>query len=406
MNNKFSLRDKNLHVVEKRRIWFMIPVIIVLIALIEFFAFAGVNNWDFSEGLNIGIDFTGGTQITVALGDNYSEAKLNEVTSVVNGHGVTVSYAQKTGTGSSSAALVKFKNLYSDNEQNNNLVADITTDLEQHFGVEVAASSVGSTASGDLLATAFLSIFVAAICIFIYIIFRFELWSGLSAVIALFHDLIIMFSLTLICRIEINASFIAALITILAYSINDTIVIFDRIREYVKDNIGNRIDYSEIANHAIASSMTRSIYTSITTLLTIAIVAICIPQIRNFAFPIIFGILAGTFSSIFIAAPLYVSIKNSLANSKKAKAEKAFALANGREYVQENDYEKKSQMWANVKSKFGGSSKPQKRVENVSSYTESSDASALGNNETVAQTKPKKKPQQKFVNPKKKKKNK
>ena len=361
MKNKktFSLRSTNLHIVERRKISFILPVVILLIALIEFFSFAGVNGWDFSEGLNIGIDFTGGTSISVVFGNDYNDARLNEVKQEVEKHGVKVSYTQKTGTGSSSAAMVKFKNVFKDNEQNLAKNEEIEAALQAKFGsgenpVEISVSAVGSTASGELLSTSFLAIFVAAICIFIYIIFRFELWSGLSAVLALFHDLIIMFCLTLIFRIEINAPFIAALITILAYSINDTIVIFDKVRENIKAKGDTRFSYTDVVNDAIQATITRSIYTSITTLITIAIVAIFVPQIRDFALPIIFGILAGTYSSVLLSAPLYVSIKDSLANSKRAKAEKALALAQGREYIPENDYSKKAKMWNNFKAKLSG----------------------------------------------------
>lgn len=400
MKNKktFSLRDSNMHIVEKKKIWFAIPLVIILIALIEFFAFAGVNEWDFSSGLNIGIDFTGGSSISVVFGSDYTEAKIQEVVKEVNKHGVEVSYSQRIGSlntdgnwEDTTSVVVKYKNLHKNNEQNNALNNEIKDALVAKFGKEVAISSVGSTASGELLSTAFLSIFVAAICIFIYIIFRFELWSGLSAVIALFHDLIIMFALTLIFRIEINAPFVAALITILAYSINDTIVIFDRVRELIKDKGDSKFSYTDVCNDAIKSTITRSLYTSITTLLTIAIVAIFVPQIRNFALPIVFGIMAGTFSSIFIAAPLFVSIKDSLANSKRAKAEKAMALAQGREYIPENDYVKKQKVWNKIKSKFGATPKAS-QIEHVESKNvESKDVETVV---PVENKKEKKKPQQ------------
>ena len=405
----FSLYNKELHIVEKHKIWFTIPVIIVLTALIEFFCFAGVNNWDFSKGINIGIDFTGGTSMTVMFGDDYTDAKLDEVASVVEKFGVSVSYKQKTGTGSESAVMVKYKNIHADDETSMKLNDEIQAKLEETFpNKEVSYSSVGSTASKELLSTAFLSIFVVAICIFIYIIFRFELWSGLSAIIALMHDLIVMFSLTLIFRIEINAPFIAALITILAYSINDTIIVFDRIRESIKMNTEQKINYTAIANKAIASTMTRSLYTSITTLMTIVVVAICVPQIRDFALPIIFGIMSGTFSSIFIASPIFVAIKNSLSNSKKAKAEKALAIASGVEYVQESDYDLKKKYWNKLKDKLTGKGNVKKSFANVTSTdgaeltADNSTAVETGNTESVKTKKNAQKTP--YVNVKKKKK--
>ncbi len=397
MKNKhsFSLQNRELHIVEKAKYWYLFPLAIVLIALIVFFSCAGVNGWDFSKGINVGIDFAGGTSISVVFGEEYSEAKLNEVAHEIEKYGVDISYTQKTGSGTESAALVKFKNKFTNDAQNMALNEEIKAGLQAKYsGKEVAYSAVGSTASKELLATAFLSIFVAAICILVYVVIRFELWSGVSAILALFHDLIIMFSLTIICRIEINASFIAALITILAYSINDTIVIFDRVRELIKMNTAQKIDYVGITNKAITSSLTRSIYTSITTLMAIVVVAIMIPQIRDFALPIVFGIIAGTFSSIFLAAPTFVLIRKSLANSNRAKAEKALAVANGVEYVEVSDYAKKQNVWNKFKSNFA---KDKKNVKPEVKVT--TDA-------PIERTEKKSKPNNvPYVNPKKKKKN-
>lgn len=414
MKNKksFSLYNKELHIVEKSKIWFAIPLVIILIALIEFFCFAGINNWDFEKGINVGIDFTGGTSMTVTLGEKYTDAKLDEVANEAEKFGVKVSYRQKTGTDTSSAVQIKYKNLHDDNEKNMVVNDQIKSKLEEIYGEgKVVYSLVGSTASSELLSKCFLAIFVTAICIFVYILFRFELWSGFTAVIALLHDLLIMFALTLIFRIEINASYIAALITILAYSINDTIVIFDRVREYIKLNTSQKIDYTQIVNKAITSSLTRSIYTSITTLLTIIVVTIMIPQIRDFALPIIFGIVAGTFSSIFLAAPMFVAIKKGLANSKRAKLAKAQAAAAGVEYVEESDYDIKRRYWNNLKAKFSSGANTKKSYTKVSkTTTDSIDTNVDSQNadtENVVATEAKKKPKQNtWQNPKKKKKNK
>ena len=162
-----------------------------------------------------------------------------------------------------------------------------------------------------------MSIF-AALAILIYITFRFEFVSGVCAVIALVHDILILCGIYSIARIAIDTTFIAAILTVLGYSINATIVIFDRIRENTRH--AKKQTYSEIANSGINQTLSRSINTTITTLLTIGMVYILgVTSIKEFALPIIIGIVIGTYSSICIAGNVWATWKDS---AVKAKANK------------------------------------------------------------------------------------
>ncbi len=161
---------------------------------------------------------------------------------------------------------------------------------------------IGATVSTELLFNAILAVSLALVFMLCYIGLRFQLSSGLACIIALLHDILVMFAFMAICRIEINSTFIAALITILGYSINNSIIIFDRVRENTKSIYAKNMTPEQIANKSIRETLLRSINTTITTLIMILMVAIIgVTDIKIFAFPIIIGLLAGTFSSICIA---------------------------------------------------------------------------------------------------------
>lgn len=158
-----------------------------------------------------------------------------------------------------------------------------------------------------------MSVGIALILILVYIIIRFEWLSGVAAVLALLHDVFIMVCLTVICRIPINSSFIAAVITVVAYSINNTIIVFDRVRERKKQFDKNKIIYNDVADEAVAMTFNRTVFTSLTTLImVIMLTALGVVSMRHFTLPILFGLLAGTYSSMFLAAPLWAAMQNGI----------------------------------------------------------------------------------------------
>lgn len=197
---------------------------------------------------------------------------------------------------------------------------------------------VGATVSTELLFNAILAVALALIFMLCYIGLRFQLSSGLACIIALLHDVLIMFAFMAICRIEVTSTFIAALITILGYSINNSIIVFDRVRENMRSVFAKNMSPEQIANKSIKETLMRSINTTITTLIMILMVAIIgVSDIRVFAFPIIIGLLAGTFSSICIAPSFWALFQrvgkkgknNPSIAPKEKKNKKAVATTDG-----------------------------------------------------------------------------
>lgn len=325
--------------------WFLIaPLAIILVGIILFFTI----------GFNLGMDFTGGSIMTVyantdstltELDENIESFDLgktedyntmqNKINIVLEKHGLSASVYQTTTMEinelgvSGQGVIVKYKNIdgakTSEIEELNKLVR---ADLVAEFGYDAITNGDSAVANGgvitpsassELIMKSFIALLVALTLILIYIAFRFELTSGLSTVLAIFHDLLVTTSLVIMFRITINASFIAALVTILGYTINNTIVVFDRIRENTKSGKFDKASNQEVANASIRDTLTRSIFTTLTTFVTIALVAIIgVQDIRDFALPIVIGIVSGFYSSTFITPGLWAIAHN----PKKRKTKK------------------------------------------------------------------------------------
>ena len=327
----FTLAGKK--VVEKWKYWISVPLAIFLIALIAFGIYAGVNK-DAALGVNIGIDFAGGNIITIQTkydaNASDANAKYNETLNVVKDvlaeKNAKISYDQMAGD-TTLDVVVRFNSLSKDAEVNNQITDEIIQTLNAKLSSDIVNNITiernGPSVQKELILTAFLSVLISTLLILVYIVIRFRnVFTGLSAVIALIHDVLIVFALTIIFHIQINSSFIAAIITIIAYSINNTIVLFDRVRENYKSlPVGESVNNNMVVNKSIAQTLSRSILTTITTMAAIVILAIIgVSSIREFALPVLFGLLAGTFSSIFIAPSLYCLMKNaSDASSVKNK---------------------------------------------------------------------------------------
>lgn len=306
----------NLKIVNKWKIWFAIPAVIMIAGIIMLFV----------PGMNVGIEFTGGTIMTVTLGEladgaNYN-ASVAKITDIIEKNGGEVSYFQKSSAEETSKSAIDFR--FRVKGESTDIVNQIKNDVAAEFGGDAADTSfitsetVGESASRDLLKKAILGAAIAIALIMIYVIIRFEFWSGVTAVLALIHDVLIMIALTVIFQIQVNSSFVAAVITIIAYSINNTIVIFDRIRERVKPiDDKSRIDYAEVADEAVSNTLTRTLFTSATTLITVIFLAILgVPSMREFTLPIIFGLVAGTYSSIFLSTPAWALINKAISDRK------------------------------------------------------------------------------------------
>ena len=296
--------------------WFKYTVLVSLLIVV-----AGAVCFFACGGFNLGIDFTGGTMITLKMGKQFEVADIQKV---LADNGIEEAPVVKsTDEDGNEIAVVRFK-AFEDAEEENAVRAKMVEDLKtQYPDVDVDnIERVGAIAGADLTRNAVYAILIACALMLIYIAIRFQWTFGVSAVIALFHDVLIMIAVVLIVRLQVNSSFIAAILTIVGYSINNTIVIFDRIREN-RRRIGSKGDMEAMVNDSVKSTLTRSINTSFTTLLTITLLYILgVDSIREFALPIIVGLVAGTYSSVFLAAPIWFNLQRQL-NKKKAKAAKA-----------------------------------------------------------------------------------
>ncbi|MDS0524419.1 protein translocase subunit SecF [Clostridium sp. SHJSY1] len=289
-----------LRIVEKRKIWFTISAIIILIG-IGFMVF---------KGLNFGIDFKGGTVIQIQLKDDFNKDEVD---------GITKKYAADAVTNVIDGNKYEVKS----SDLNSQHVSDLVNDLKEKYQLEdnalLSQSEIGASVGNDLKKNSIVSLGIALIAMLIYIAIRFEFKFGIASVVALAHDVLITLSVYAVFNIPINTPFIAAMLTIVGYSMNDTIVVFDRIRELSKKN--RRKDVVEIADTSLTQTIERSINTTLATLLTIIALNVLVPSVRDFAMPLVIGIVAGAYSSIFIASPIWVILKKKMNKNTKTVTE-------------------------------------------------------------------------------------
>lgn len=279
-------------VVARSKIWFGLSLAIMILGL----AFA------MFRGINVGIDFTGGTMMQFDMGRTVEVA---EVESSLEKFQLApeILHAGKDKT----EIILRTKT-----DLNNDVRMEIFQALKAQFNLEddalVSAEQFGPSIGKEIQMKAVYGIMAACFFMLIYIWLRFEITFGIAAIISLVHDVFILLAVYAIFYIPVDTSLIAAVLTVVGYSINDTIVIFDRIREnarFLKKNA-----YDELADQSINSTLGRSINTSLTTLIVIFVMYLLgVESIKNFAFPLLIGIAAGTYSSIFIASPVWAILK-------------------------------------------------------------------------------------------------
>lgn len=331
---------KNYSVCKNGKYAAILPVVIVLVAVILIVSLGSRPGSSYSDAVGIGIDFEGGTILTVTLGqdakDNYDENCKAIIEAIQNveykGAKVVVSYSQlqEANDVNKTAIVFRYKNVL-DNDADIAAMNDAIRDAvdknafpEINLADKITYQSIGATAASDLLSKAGIALAVSLALILIYIMIRFTLTSAFAAIIALIHDTVIMFALTVICRVQINSSYVAAMITIVAYSINNTIIIFDRCREMIKPLKGQKnIDYKGIGDQAVRDSLTRTIYSTLTTMVTVIFLAILGSEsIREFCVPIILGLTAGLYSALTIATPLWATMSISFDKAKEKYAKR------------------------------------------------------------------------------------
>ena len=274
-----------------------------LFLLISFLVIASGLILGFVKGFKFDIDFKGGTRIQVDLGESYNESDVKEVVKTVTGEIPLVQ------TSSSSENGITITTNVITEEKSNEVVAALNSKYI-NMG-EATVRNVQASYGKELIETTVIAAIVAIILLFIYIVVRFKVLgvaAAISAVCALVHDMLVMVAIYAFLQLPINATFVAVVLTILGYSINDTIVIFDRIRENTKRNMKTKT-LLETINLSLYQSLKRTLYTSITTVIAVLILFIFAKVydqqvLQEFSLPLIIGLVAGTYSSMFIAPTL------------------------------------------------------------------------------------------------------
>ena len=298
-----------LKVVENKKIFFSISIAIILVGLVFYFV---------NGGLNLDIDYIGGTNLHLDLGETYDVADVEAlVTETLPGTTPRVVKGGAEGT----EVMITVKEL-SDEDSTKLLNAirekydpsyNAEEEVETNFKV-FSRDTVSATIGKELGQSAVTSAIIAVILMLVYISIRFEFWSGIAAVVSLVHNVLMVLAVYTIFNMPVDSTFIAAILTIVGYTINDTIVIFDRIRE--NNKYAKKTPFGEVVDNSVTQSLTRSINTSVTTLLSIVVLYILgVNSIKTFAFPIIIGVIIGTYSSIFIASPVWSLFKREKKNA-------------------------------------------------------------------------------------------
>lgn len=314
---------KQIDFIGNRRIYYTISLIIIAAGLIL----------SFVMGVKLDIEFSGGTILSYVYDGEINEADFKKSVEDNLGLNVSVTTGSDFTTGRNKIMVeVKSKSGLNSDKQ-----FALSEQLDAEYSennLELFQSSDVSPSSGrEFFLKCLVAVIFSAIVLIIYIAIRFKNiggWrAGVCAVIALFHDIFVVYAVFVIFRMDIDANFMAVVLTILGYSINDTIVIYDRIRENKTLFAKEKLTLAELTNRSINQSLRRSIYTSLTTIiamLSVTIVAMVfgVDSIISFSFPVMIGMLSGTYSSICIAGPLWVSLENKKENSgSKGKAKKS-----------------------------------------------------------------------------------
>ena len=278
----------------KYKTFFISISLILFLSSIFFFAF---------KGLNYGVDFKGGTVIEMKFDNTFSSDRLRNSLNKLNLGDVKV---KEFGSNIEFLATIEKKG-------DNNFISTIKNHLEKDLSQTInfrRVEVVGSKISEELTKAGIYSVVIALLLMLFYIWIRFEWQFSLGAIIALVHDVIITIGAFSVVGYEFGLSIVAAVLTIVGYSMNDTVVIYDRIREYLKKD--DQKDLQELINESLNSTLSRTLKTSLTTLLALVSIYFFGGEIlKGFSFALIWGVLIGTYSSIFVAAPvlIYFNVK-------------------------------------------------------------------------------------------------
>ena len=301
---------KTVNFLAKKNLFFGISIA----AIVAGFVFMGINGASTGKILNYSLDFVGGTSTNVTFNEDMDLAQIDStvvpVFSNITGDGAV----QVQKVAGSNEVIFKTRELNVDERQ------QLEQDLVDNFGVNkdlITAETISSTISSEMKADAIVAVVIATICMLIYIWFRFkDIRFAASSVAALVHDVLVVLAFYAIAKVSVGRPFIACMLTIVGYSINATIVIFDRIRE----NLGGMLkkdSLDELVNRSISQTLSRSICTSLTTFVMVAALFVLgVTSIREFALPLMVGIVCGTYSSVCITGALWYVLRTKIAKKK------------------------------------------------------------------------------------------
>jgi preprotein translocase subunit SecF len=283
-----------LKIIEKTKLWFAISALIIIVG----FGAMAVN------GLQYGLDFAGGTIVRVDMQKEFNKEEADAI---------VMKYAPDAQTniamveGKTTPELeIKAKDITGET------IATMFGELKTKYSLKdadlISQETIGASIGSELKQKAIIALAIAIIGMLIYIGIRFEFNFGIAALLSLVHDVLVVLGFYALFKLPINSAFVAAMLTIIGYSINDTIVVFDRIRENQK--YMRRSDPAALANASMTQTMARSINTGMAVIITLIAVYYYVPTVREFTIPLLVGIISGTYSSIFIATPFWVIFKN------------------------------------------------------------------------------------------------
>ena len=285
-------------ILKRSKLWFAISLLIIIPGIFCMF----------TKGFNFGIDFTGGTIIEMEF---QQEVTLPQVRDVLREYNLDNATIQLSGDVSNVEASKDVMIRTMDLEENDRKA--VMASLKDEIGdyTVLREEKVGATIGGELITDALMATVISWILIILYVSYRFEWRFGVAAILTLIHDVLIVLSVFSLLQKQVDSSFVAAILTIIGYSINDTIVIFDRIRENQRLHFKRGGDLNELANRSIYQTLTRSLYTVFTVLFTtFALYFFGGDTTKDFSFALLIGFFSGSYSSIFVASPLWVVLKN------------------------------------------------------------------------------------------------
>ena len=298
-------------IIGHRKIWYTLSLLIIIPGSVCMFI----------KGFNFGIDFTGGTIIDLKFSQPVEITQVREVLHTYNlGNNSTIQLSG-AATDVTSSQDVMIRTIDLEESERKAVMASLKEKLGDY--TVLREEKVGATMGSELLLNALWATLLSWVLIVLYVSYRFEFRFGVAAVLALVHDILIVLSVFSLLQKQLDSSFVAALLTIVGYSINDTIVIFDRIRENLKLHFRRGGDINELVNRSIFQTMTRSLYTVSTVLFTtLALYFFGGDTTKDFSFALLIGFTTGCYSSIFISSPLW-TIFRGLAEKKKNARKKA-----------------------------------------------------------------------------------